>query len=49
LAPGQKVTIYKEKEAQAPLNKAQTAPGNAAVSSLGVVSGAVAAASATAK
>jgi multidrug efflux system membrane fusion protein len=49
LAPGQKVTIYKEKEAQAPLNKAQTAPGNVAVSSLGVVSGAVAAASATAK
>lgn len=49
LAPGQKVTIYKEKEAQAPMNKAQTAPGNVAISSLSAAQGGLAAVSAAAK
>ena len=46
LAPGQKVTVYKEKQALALTSKAQTAPGNVAVSSLTQSSGAVVAASA---
>jgi RND family efflux transporter MFP subunit len=49
LAPGQKVTVYKEKQALALTSKAQTAPGNVALSSLTQSSGAVVAASAAAR